>query len=50
MFFLNIKEENDRIDMLKISQVVSIVSGIYIAYKQYYNLKEEYFHSCINEE
>jgi len=31
--------------MLKISQVVSIVSGIYIAYKQYYNLKEEYFHT-----
>lgn len=40
---LQIQQENNNIDILKISQVITIVSGIYIAYKQYYNIKEEYF-------
>ncbi len=40
---LSIQQQNNSIDFLKISQVVTIVSGIYIAYKQYYNIKEEYF-------
>lgn len=27
--------------------MVTIVSGIYIAYKQYYNINEVYFNPCI---
>lgn len=34
---MGIKEERNEIDLLRISQVVTIVSGIYIAYQQYYN-------------
>lgn len=38
--FLEIKVEKNDIDVLKISQVVTLVSGIYIAYKQYYNIQD----------
>lgn len=33
---MDIKEERNEIDLLRISQIVTIVSGIYIAYQQYY--------------
>ena len=44
-FFLEIKDEKNEIDLLKMSQVLTIVSGIYIAYRQYYNISDEYFPS-----
>jgi hypothetical protein len=44
---LKIKDETNEIDILKISQVVTIVSGIYIAYKQYYNRQEDFYNVCL---
>ena len=35
--------------MLKISQVVTLVSGIYLAYKQYYNHRDEFHNICMIE-
>jgi cytochrome b subunit of formate dehydrogenase len=46
---LDIQEQNNNIDILKISQVVTIVSGIYVAYKEYYNIKGDYFNHIIPE-
>jgi hypothetical protein len=35
--------------MLRISLVVTLISGIFIAYKQYYNIKDEYFNTWEEE-
>ena len=44
---LKIKEDSNEIDILKISQVMTLVSGVYLAYKQYYNLREEFHTICM---
>jgi hypothetical protein len=48
--FLDIKEEQNQLDILKISQVVTIVSGIYVAYKQYFSSADEYFHHNLSDD
>lgn len=48
--FLDIKEEQNQLDILKISQVVTIVSGVYVAYKQYFNNAGEYFRHNLSDD
>lgn len=47
--FLDIKEEQNQLDILKISQVVTLVSGIYVAYKQYFNAGEYLRHNLSDD-
>lgn len=47
---MDIKEEQNQLDILKISQVVTLVSGIYVAYKQYFNSAGEYFRHNLSDD